>query len=89
MSLETPALGHLCIRDTNEFLAMENMFEALTDQALRFEEIKLDPSSMQTDKFAQMDAIQSGRQVASAFPGIDFFLTDVQVHLLFAQSFLE
>lgn len=44
---------------------------------------------MQTDKFAQMDAFQNNRQVPSAFPGVDFYLTAIQVQLLFATEFLE
>ena len=36
-----------------------------------------------------MDAVQNGLQVPSGFPGVDFFLTEIQVQLMFGTQFLE
>lgn len=58
---------------------MEHLFDSLTAQSLNFEEASQDPNAVQTDTFARMDAIQGGKQVLSGFPGIDFFLTEIQV----------
>lgn len=35
-----------------------------------------------------MDAIQSGAQVPSGFPGVDFFLTQIQLQFVFSDNFL-
>ena len=35
-----------------------------------------------------MDAVQANLRVASGFPGVDFFLTEIQLQMLLAQ-FLE
>ena len=58
-------------------------------QALAFEEQYSAPEAEQTATFARDDALQAGREVPSAFPGSDFFLTEVQAQLLFTGSFLE
>ena len=47
----------MVLRDSNDYLAMQNLFETLTSQALTFEEITQDPNAIQTEKFAQMDAV--------------------------------
>ena len=36
-----------------------------------------------------MDAMQNNQHVPSGFPGVDFFLTEIQVQLMFATNFLE
>jgi len=89
IKLQTPVLAGVVLKDSNEFLTMHNLIGSLTAQALTFEEISQDPKAIQTERFAQMDAIQSGQQVASGFPGIDFYLTEIQLQLLFGTEFLE
>jgi len=79
IKLQTPVLAGVVLKDSNEFLTMHNLIGSLTAQALTFEEISQDPKAIQTERFAQMDAIQSGQQVASGFPGIDFYLTEIQL----------
>ena len=57
LTLESPALTGIVIRDSNECLAMESLFESLTTQAIQFEELTQDPNAIQTERFAQMDAV--------------------------------
>ena len=55
LALESPTLRGIHIRDCNEFIAVENLFDALTTQALMFEEICQDTNAVQTAEFANMD----------------------------------
>jgi len=87
--LESPALQGVVLRDTNDFIVAETLLEALTEQALTFEEQYSAPDAEQTAAFARDDALRDGREVPSGFPGADFFLTEVQAQLLFTGSFLE
>lgn len=89
VKLTGPLVAGYVVRDSNEFLAMEYLFKSLTEQASQFEEISQDSSRAQTDRFAQMDAVQNDLQVPSGFPGVDFYLTEIQVQLMFASNFLE
>ena len=89
LALQSPALQGIVLRDTNDFIMVETLLEALTEQALAFEEQYSAPEAEQTATFARDDALQAGREVPSAFPGSDFFLTEVQAQLLFTGSFLE
>ena len=58
--MSTPCIKNVLIQDTNENLAMINLFDALTNQAMNFEEISQDQNAVQTDIFAQMDMMQAG-----------------------------
>ena len=44
--LESPTLAGIVIRDSNECLAMESLFESLTTQAIQFEELTQDPNAV-------------------------------------------
>ena len=57
--LESAALQGICIKDTNDYLAMLQLFKSLTTEASQFQEINQDPDAVETERFAQMDAIQN------------------------------
>ena len=89
LPLQSPALQGIVLRDTNDFIVVETLFEALTEQALTFEEQSSGPDADQTASFARDDALKNDREVPCSFPGVDFVLTEVQAQVLFSSSFLE
>lgn len=50
--LQSPTLKGIVMRDSNEFLTMENLFTSLTQEAATFEEISSEGSRAQVERFA-------------------------------------
>ena len=79
LPLQSPALHGIILQDTNDYIIVETLFEALTEQALTFEENYSSPEAEQTATLARDHALENNQEVPAGFPGSDFVLTEVQV----------
>ena len=89
LHLESPTLSKLTLYDTNDYVALDILFERLTEQVLTFKEIQMGSSALQLDEDALQEAVKNKKSVPSGFPGSDFYLTDIQVPLIFVENFLK
>jgi hypothetical protein len=85
--LGSPALLGICLEDTNDFVALKRLFESFTNHVKHFKE-STNANATQLPSNAVDTAIEEHTQIPSAFPGQDFYLTEIQVQMCYSQNFL-